>query len=231
MANFLLQVSDKDISSLLKERILFINKRWKSIQDALLKNNKSSENLIKLTECEQGCSNINEWLSKITNLVQKTLKFSHINTIVKYQEELNKANNDLENIDANLILLNKLIVKINDEFKKKSDANESDNSDEEIITEQDIDKILLEIKNIDDKLNSFRRTIPEYLKNLTKFCAHLTSAEDAIKQAEHWITEGDSILRSHPDQLNFEQISKHIEKQKVRELFKIINFISFLNIY
>ena len=218
MANFLLQVSDKDISNLLKERILFINKRWKSIQDILLKNNKSSENLIKLTECEQGCANINDWLNKIMNLVQKSLKSSHVNTIVKYQEELNKANNDLESIDANLILLNKLILKISEEFKKKMNTNDNEISDEEIITEQDIDKILFQIKNIDDKLNGFRRTIPEYLKNLTKFCAHLASTEDAIKQTEYWVTEGDSILRSHPDQLNFEQITKHIDKQKVRRL-------------
>jgi hypothetical protein len=223
MANFLLQVSDKDISNLLKERILFINKRWKSIQDILLKNNKSSENLIKLTECEQGCVNINDWLSKIMNLVQKSLKCSNVNTIVKYQEELNKANNDLESIDANLILLNKLIVKISEEFKSKMNSNDNENSDEEIITEQDIDKILFQIKNIDEKLGGFRRTIPEYLKNLTKFCAHLTSAEDAVKQTEYWVNEGDNILRSHPDQLNFEQITKHIDKQKVRRLYTLIS--------
>ena len=166
MANFLFQVSDKDICNALKERILYVNKKWKAIQEVLLKNNKSSEHLIKFTECEQSCTNINDWLNRILSLVQKTLKSSHINTIIKYQEELNKANTDLESIDANLILLNKLIVKIQDEFKKTTNG---DNSDDELITEHDINKLHFEIKNIEDKLNSFRRIIPEYLKNLTKF--------------------------------------------------------------
>jgi hypothetical protein len=221
MANFLIQVSDKDICNMLKERLLFINKKWKSIQEVLLKNNKSSEHLIKLIECEQGCLNINEWLTRISNLVQKPLKCSNINTIIKYQEELNKANNDLESIDANLVLLNKLIKRIQGEYVKEN--NEASSDDDEIITENDIEKLMNDIKNIEARLMNFRKTIPEYLKNLTKFCTNLTSIEDAVKQTNHWINEGDVILRSQPDQLNFEQITKHIDKQKVKFLFFLLS--------
>jgi DNA repair exonuclease SbcCD ATPase subunit len=189
-----MQISDQEVGNSLKEKLLLINKKWKNMQDKF----KQSENktLLKLIECEQGVVNINEWINNINQLIERTSKCS-VNALIRYQEELQKANTDLERIDANLNLISKLAGRIDINDKNK------------------IDNLIREIKELEKKIKILRELIPEYCTNLTKLCSVITSAEDGLQETEHWVNEGETLLNSQPELLNFEQITKHIDKQKV----------------
>lgn len=142
---------------------------------------------------------IKDRLNKIQVLTQKQCK-CNINSVARYQEELQKAYNDVECLDANSKLLDKLIARLN-------------LTDDPSI---DINKIKEDLRSSESKINYFRQTLPDFLKNLTKTCTQIASIEEGLHQIEYWIIEGENCLKSEPDQLNYEQIVKQIENQKVQ---------------
>jgi hypothetical protein len=58
--------------------------------------------------------------------------------------------------------------------------------------------------------------MPDFLKNLEKTCEQMRSIEEGLHQTEYWIIEGENLLKTEPDQYNYEQITRIIEKQKVK---------------
>ena len=150
---------------------------------------------------------IKEKLLKIEALIHKQLK-CNLNSVTKYQEDLQKAFADIECLDANLKLLDKLMGRL-------------DSPNNPVIQ---INKLSEGVKNAENKLIQIKQIMPDFLKNLSKMCSQITSIEEVIQQIEGWIEEGDSLLKSDPDQLTFEQIVKHIEKQKVWiKFYKLYN--------
>ena len=57
--------------------------------------------------------------------------------------------------------------------------------------------------------------MPDFLKNLEKTCEQIHSIEEGLRQIEYWIIEGENFLKTEPDQYNYEQITRIIEKKKV----------------
>lgn len=194
-ANFLLQISEQSSCSEIKEKLLYINKLWKSFQDKFKDTN--LEQCLKLYECEHSLVMCKERLAKIENLINKNCKCS-LNSVSKYQEEVQKACNDLECLDANLKLISKLSQRI-DLRQSKEKLVEFTN----------------EIRNTETRLAQLKNFMPEYLKKLTQIYSHISSIENGLQNIEYWVIEGENLVRNEPDQLNFDQISKHIEKQKV----------------
>ena len=94
--NFLLQISDPSTCNKIKERLVAINKRWKQYEE-----------LLKYYECEHSLNMVKERLVKVENLINKVVK-SNLNALNKHQEESQKAFNDIDCLDANLKLLQKL---------------------------------------------------------------------------------------------------------------------------
>jgi hypothetical protein len=194
--NFIIQTSDASTSAKIKDKLLYLNKSWKLYQDRF--KDTQYDQFLKYYECEQSLIMIKERLNKIENLTQKQCK-CNLNAVSKYQEELQNAFSDVECIDANLKLLDKLI--------KRLDLRHDPSLQVEDLYEG--------IKESESKLIRIRQIMPEFLKNLTKTCTQIASIEEGLQQIEYWIIEGENLLKSDPDQLNFDQIIKHIEKQKV----------------
>ncbi len=153
------------------------------------------DQLVKYYECELSLNMISDRLIKIEQLTRKQCK-CNLNSVSKYQEELQKAYNDVECLDANLKLLEKLLTRL-------------DLSDDPSLN---INQLVDGIRNAETKLNYFRQIMPDFLKNLTKTCTQIASIEEGLHQIEYWIIEGENYLKSEPDQLNFEQIIRHIKK-------------------
>ena len=143
-----------------------------------------------------------ERLSKIESLTQKQCK-CNLTAVSKYQEELQKAFNDVECLDANLKLLDKLITRLDLRHDPSLQVND----------------LHAGIKCSENKLTRIRQIMPDFLVNLTKTCTQISSIEEGLQQIEFWVIEGENLLKSDPDQLNFDQIIKHIEKQKVKHFF------------
>lgn len=202
-ANFILLTSDAATSAQVKDKLLYLNKCWKLYQDRF--KDTQYDQLVKYYECELSLNMIKDRLSKIENLTQKQCK-CNLNSVAKYQEELQKAYNDVECLDANLKLLDKLLGRL-------------DLSDDPSL---DINKLVEGVRSSESKLNYFRQIMPDFLKSLTKTCTQIASIEEGLHQIEYWIIEGENYLKSEPDQLNYEQILKHIEKQKVCNLIFLI---------
>lgn len=180
----------------MKDKLLYLNKSWKLYQDRF--KDTQYDQLVKYYECELSLNMIKDRLSKIETLTQKQCK-CNLNSVSKYQEELQKAYTDVECLDANLKLLDKLLDRL-------------DLTNEPSL---DIYKLTTGIQGAESKLNYFRQIMPDFLKNLTKTCTQISSIEEGLHQIEYWIIEGENFLKSEPDQLNYEQIIKHIENQKV----------------
>lgn len=142
---------------------------------------------------------IKERLTKIENLINKQCK-CNLSSVGKYQEEIQKAFNDLECLDANL----KLILKLTQRIELKQNKEK-------------INEFKDDIKITEAKLIQLRNFMPDYLKKLTKIYTHISSIEDGLQNIEYWVIEGESLLKTEPDQLNFDQIIKQIEKQKVKK--------------
>ena len=191
-----MQTSDSATCAKIKERLLHLNKRWKIYQDRF--KDTQYEQLLKFYECEHSLNMVKERLNKIEALIGKQLK-SSLSSIGKYQEELQKAYNDVECLDANLKLLQKLTSRLD------LDKNAMPMS-----------QFLLDIQSSEQRLVHYRQLMPEYLKNLTKVYTQISNVEDSIHKMECWIGEGECLLRVEPDQLNFEQILSQVEKQKVK---------------
>jgi len=138
-----------------------------------------------------------ERLTKIECLTQKQCKCNLV-AVSKYQEELQKAFNDVECLDANLKLLEKLITRLDLRHDPSLHVND----------------LYEGIRSSTDKLNRIRHIMPEFLRNLTKTCTQISSIEDGLQQIEFWCIEGENFLKSEPDQLSFDQILKHLDKQK-----------------
>ena len=138
-----------------------------------------------------------ERLNKIEILTQKQCK-CNLNAVSKYQEELQKAFSDVECLDANLKLLDKLIKRLDLRHDPSLQVNDLYDG----------------IRSSEAKLLKIRQMMPEFLRNLTKTCTQISSIEEGLQIIEYWVIEGENLLKSDPDQLNFEQIIKHLEKQK-----------------
>jgi hypothetical protein len=187
---------DAATSAKVKDKILYLNKAWKMYQDRF--KDTQYDQLVKYYECELSLNMISDRLIKIEQLTRKQCK-CNLNSVSKYQEELQKAYNDVECLDANLKLLEKLLTRL-------------DLSDDPSLN---INQLVDGIRNAETKLSYFRQIMPDFLKNLTKTCTQIASIEEGLHQIEYWIIEGENYLKSEPDQLNFEQIIRHIEHQKV----------------
>jgi ppGpp synthetase/RelA/SpoT-type nucleotidyltranferase len=194
-ANFLLQTSDATACAKIKDRLLHLNKRWKLYQDRF--KDTQYEQLLKFYECEHSLNMVKERLNKIESLINKQLK-SNLTSIGKYQEELQKAFNDVECLDANLKLLQKLTGRL--DLDKNS---------------MPMSQFMEDIRYSESRLLNYRQQMPDYLKNLTKVYTNISKIEESIQKIENWITEGECLLRVEADQLNFEQILSQIERQKV----------------
>lgn len=191
-----MQTSDASTSAKIKEKILSLNKSWKVYQDRF--KDTQYDQFLKYYECEQSLNMIVERLSKIESLTQKQCK-CNLSAVNKYQEELQKAFNDVECLDANLKLLDKLITRLDLRHDPSLQVND----------------LYSGVKFSEAKLERIREIMPDFLRNLTKTCTQISSIEEGLQQIEYWVIEGENLLKSDPDQLNFDQIIKHIEKQKV----------------
>ncbi len=194
-ANFILQASDTNTCSKIKEKLLFLNKKWKMYQDRF--KDTQYDQFLKYYECEQSLNMIMERLTKIECLTQKQCKCNLV-AVSKYQEELQKAFNDVECLDANLKLLEKLITRLELSHDPSLQVND----------------LYEGIRSSNGKLTRIRQIMPEFLRNLTKNCTQISSIEEGLQQIEYWCIEGESFLKSEPDQLSFDQILKQLDKQK-----------------
>ena len=193
-ANFILQTSESKTAAKIKEKLLFLNRSWKNYQDRF--KDTQYDQFLKYYECEQSLTMIMDRLSKIELLTQKHCK-CNLTAVSKFQEDLQKAFNDIECLDANLKLLDKLITRLDLRHDPSLQVNE----------------LCEGIRQSGAKLAQVRQMMPEFLRNLTKTCAQISSIEDGLQQIEYWIIDGENLVKSDPDQLNFDQIIKHIEKQ------------------
>jgi len=191
-----LLVSDASTSAKLKDKLLFLNKSWKLYQDRF--KDTQYDQVVKYFECELSLNMVKERLNKIEILTVKQYK-CNLNSVNKYKEDLQKAFNDVECLDTNLKLLDKLLTRL--------DLNDDPSLD--------IRKLFDGLRNAELKLNYFRQIMPNFLKNLTNTCEQIHSIEEGLHQIEYWIIEGENFLKSEPDQLNYDQIVRLLEKQKV----------------
>ncbi len=190
-------ISDASTSAKLKDRLLFINKKWKIYQDRF--KDTQYDQVVKYYECELSLNMIKERLNKIEILTVKQYKCNP-NSAIKYKEDLQKGFNDVECLDSNLKLLEKLLSRL--------DLNDDPSLD--------IRKLFDGVRNAELKLTYFRKIMPDFLKNLEKTCEQMRSIEEGLHQTEYWIIEGENLLKTEPDQYNYEQITRIIEKQKVK---------------
>lgn len=190
-------ISDASTSAKLKDRLLFINKKWKIYQDRF--KDTQYDQVVKYYECELSLNMIKERLNKIEILTVKQYKCNP-NSAIKYKEDLQKAFNDVECLDSNLKLLDKLLSRL--------DLNDDPSLD--------IRKLFDGVRNAELKLSYFRKIMPDFLKNLEKTCEQIHSIEEGLRQIEYWIIEGENFLKTEPDQYNYEQITRIIEKKKVK---------------
>ena len=188
-------ISDASTSAKLKDRLLFINKKWKIYQDRF--KDTQYDQVVKYYECELSLNMIKERLNKIEILTVKQYKCNP-NSAIKYKEDLQKAFNDVECLDSNLKLLDKLLSRL--------DLNDDPSLD--------IRKLFDGVRNAELKLSYFRKIMPDFLKNLEKTCEQIHSIEEGLRQIEYWIIEGENFLKTEPDQYNYEQITRIIEKKK-----------------
>jgi hypothetical protein len=195
--NFLLQISDPSTCNKIKERLVAINKRWKQYQDRF--KDTEYEELLKYYECEHSLNMVKERLVKVENLINKVVK-SNLNALNKHQEESQKAFNDIDCLDANLKLLQKLSERLDGK-------------------QIEISEFFAELKATDIKLSTLRPYFPEILRNITKISQQIATIESELPQVEQWLNEAETMLKLDPDQYNFEQLIKHTEKQRV-EIFK-----------
>ena len=154
--------------------------------------------MLKYFECEHSLNLIKERLAKIESLLNRQTKcnLAHIN---KYQDELQKAFNDTECINANLNLIAKLTNKI------KFDSNQ-----QQLKLNFDGD-----LKNTDAKLIQLKYRMPDYLKRLNKTVSQLASIEDGLSNIEFWTSEGENLFRAESERLSFDQCWKRMEEIKV----------------
>ena len=190
-------ISDASTSAKLKDRLLFINKKWKIYQDRF--KDTQYDQVVKYYECELSLNMIKERLNKIEILTVKQYKCNP-NSAIKYKEDLQKAFNDVECLDSNLKLLDKLLSRL--------DLNDDPSLD--------IRKLFDGVRNAELRLSYFRKIMPDFLKNLEKTCEQINSIEEGLRQIEYWIIEGENFLKTEPDQYNYEQITRIIEKKKVK---------------
>lgn len=198
-ANFLLLISDPSSTApLIKEKLIYLNKRWKSVQDRL-KQSADAEQMVRYYECEQSLHMIGERLNKIESLVQKACKFSP-SSLNKYSDELQKALNDIEALDANVKLLSKLSSRV--DLKKSA-------------TTSLMIKLVDGIRSCESRLEALRRTVGEHMKTLRRSLAEWpTSAEAALAAVEDWLADGECLLKADAEHLSYEQIVKLVDKEK-----------------
>ena len=113
------------------------------------------------------------WNNKIEILTVKQYKCNP-NSAIKYKEDLQKAFNDVECLDSNLKLLDKLLSRL--------DLNDDPSLD--------IRKLFDGVRNAELRLSYFRKIMPDFLKNLEKTCEQINSIEEGLRQIEYCIIEG-----------------------------------------
>jgi hypothetical protein len=189
-SNFLIQISDKPTCDNLKEKILFINLKWKQFKKIF--DNTEGKNLAIYLELENGCNSIRMWLERIEALIQAQYRCdSH--TLVKYRDELNDFYGTTDKLESNIANLFRLL------FRLQNDNNFN------------IEYFSNDLECSKTKLLSFKEAMPSYLENLRLLLSRLDIIENSLKQIEYWMIDGDAIIKQQPDQLNFEQILQQIE--------------------
>ena len=198
--NFLLQVSDPNTIVWIRENGIQVNRHWKSIQDRL-KQSASTEQMLKYYECEQSLHLIVERLNKIEHFLHQQFKCNY-HSIVKYQDEMQKACVDLDYLEANLKLLNKLSTKV-----------ELKGANAQLMTQ-----LMEGVRASEQRLGVFRQQIPAFQKNLLRIATSVSAIEDekeySMSNIERWILDGESILKTDHDQLNADQLARLVEKEK-----------------
>lgn len=190
--NFLLQVSEEATCEKLKSDMAYLNIKWRTYQDRF--KNTPYEHILKYYECEHSMCLVKDRLAKIESLMSRNVKCC-LSSVVKHQEELQRAFNDIECLSANLNLILKLTSKINFDHMPEIRAQFDD-----------------DLKNTDAKLIQLKYTLPDCLKKLNKACAQLGSIEDGLSTIDNWINEGESLLRLFPDRLSCEQSARESER-------------------
>lgn len=188
--------------SKIKESLLSINKLWKLYQEKF--KDTIYEQYLKFYECEHSLNMVNDRVSKIENFLNKSVK---INSISKFQEELEKSAKDLEFLETNLKLVSKLLQRI-DLGKDKQKINNLNDT----------------IRLCYEKINHIKTFVVEYEKNTNQIQSDLNLIVENLENIEFWIIEGENLVKHEPEQFNFDEILLHIEKQKV--FFKNFNYIS-----
>lgn len=174
-----------------------INKLWKSYQEKF--KDTIYEQYLKFYECEHSLNMVNDRLSKIENLLIKSVK---INSIYKYQEELEKSLKDLDFLETNLKLVSKLLQRIDLKKEKQKINNVSDT-----------------IRLSHEKINYIKICVMKYQKNTSQIQPDLNLIVENLENIEFWIIEGENLVKHEPEQFNFDEILLHIEKQKVFKKF------------
>ena len=197
-ANFLLQVSDPNTCNLIKEKIVYLNKNWKLYQEKF--NNTQNGQLIKYYECQHTLGMIKEHLIKIETLAN--IEISSDETSLKRVEvEYEKAIADLNSLDSNFDLVNNLIDSL--------DAIETKN----------LNEFHDEMKICKTKLYHLKNLLAESLKTLSIICLETKYINESFQNIESWIMDCEIVLKTDFESLNYEQIVKQIEKQKVNYYF------------
>lgn len=169
-------------------------------QDRFKENN--NEQLLKYYECEHSLNMVRERLAKIDNLVNTKHCKCTQSSVSRYQEELQKACNDIECLDANLKLINKLSARLGGE---ELDARMS--------------RFVEELREAETRNVQLRNQLAECSRNLTKIYSYVTSIEEGVTTIESWCLDADALIRAEPEHLSIEQLGQHLERQKVY-LFK-----------
>jgi hypothetical protein len=159
----------------------------------------NNEQLLKYYECEHSLNMVRERLSKIDSLVAgKQCKCTQ-SSVSRYQDELHKAGNDIECLDANLKLINKLSARIGGELRH----------DPKMV------RFLEELRQAEAKLAYFRTHVPECVKTLGKIHSFVTSIEEGVQLIESWCAEADCLIRAEPEHLTLDQLQQQLDKQRV----------------
>lgn len=159
----------------------------------------NNEQLLKYYECEHSLNMVRDRINKIDSLVNNKHCKCTQSSIGKYQEELQKACNDIECLDANLKLINKLSARIGGELRQ----------DPRMV------RFIEELRQAENRLVQLRRLVPECVKNLTKIHSYVSSIEEGVQIIESWCGDAEGLIRAEPEHLSMEQLGQHLDREKV----------------
>lgn len=171
-----------------------------------LKSSEHNEHALKYYECEHSLNMVRERLARIDALVStKPCKCAHPSGVEKYQEEVNKACADLEALDANLKLINKLSARL-------TSSNENDED------KQRMSRFVNELREAETRLGQLRAQLPELVRSLTKVHSYVTSIDEGVTLIDNWCADADALIRIEPEHLSLQQLAQQFDRHKVRAL-------------